>query len=117
MNRFESSSPLGYFGLVGGLVIAVGLPWLMLVYGSDLSAAVRVTVIILALCAGALLAIASIVIGITVPSALRNGKLDIGAIAGCCGTDVEEAAREVRTECCGTVREATGPEPERPHGG
>jgi hypothetical protein len=78
----------GYFGALGGVVIAVGLPWMMLLYGQDLAAWVRPTVIILALILGGLLAAASVVVGITIPSALKSDKLQIG---GCCEKSSDSA--------------------------
>lgn len=88
------SGALGYVGVIAGTAIALGLPWLMLAYGQDLAGWVRPTVIILALLLGGLVVAASVVVGITIPSALKSDKLQIGACcvpdpgdkdSGCCG--------------------------------
>jgi hypothetical protein len=92
------SGALGYFGVIGGVVIALGLPWLMLLYGQDLPVWVRPTVIILALLLGGLLAAASVVVGITIPSALKSDKLQIGS---CCSHEpasTDEEASETRVD-------------------
>jgi len=98
MERMKFSSALAYVGVLAGVCIALGLPWLILAYGADLSASIRTTVIILALLLGGLLAAASVVIGITIPSALRSDKLQIAA---CCVRVPDEDAA-----CCGGKPEA-----------
>jgi hypothetical protein len=94
MDRMKFSSALAYLGVLAGVCIALGLPWLVLACGQDLSASVRTTVIILALLLGGPLAAASVVIGITIPSALRSDKLQIAA--RCVHVPEEEEAA-----CCG----------------
>jgi hypothetical protein len=88
MNRIQSPGLLGYLGILGGVGIAIGLPWITLVYGGDLSELTRVALIILALLGGVTLAVISAVVGIAVPAALTNGKLDI---ATCCRPGEEQA--------------------------
>jgi hypothetical protein len=86
------SSVLGYFGLVGGLAIALGFPWMILRHGSELDGRAQVFLIFSALVVGAILAIASAVIGITIPTAIRNGKLDLNRyVNGACGRPVGRA--------------------------
>ncbi len=85
MSRFSASSLLGYFGVLGGVAIALGVPWLILAYGASFSERARLAIIILALLVGGLLAVASAVVGITIPTTVRDGKLDIGGtIKECC---------------------------------
>ena len=87
---------LAGFGVLGGVAIALGLPWLILVYGGDLSGRAQLTLIILGLLAGSLMGIASAVVGITIPAAVSSGgvKLD----PACCQPepkDVDQSTEEV----------------------
>jgi hypothetical protein len=85
MSRFSASGLLGYFGILGGVAIALGLPWIVLAHGASLSEGARLTVVILSLLIGGLLAVASAVVGIAIPTTLREGRLDIGGIIKeCC---------------------------------
>jgi hypothetical protein len=100
MTKILYSSMLGYLGVLGGVAIALGLPWIVLAYGADLSSAVRTTLIILGLVGGVILACASAVVGITIPTAIHGGKLDIERIAGggaCCPND-KNVTRENEAE-------------------
>ena len=98
MSQFSASSLLGYFGVLGGVAIALGLPWLILVHGFFLSEIARLAVIVLSLLIGGLLAVASAVIGITIPSTVRDGKLDIGGIIkGCCPPEAPCANDDSKT--------------------
>ncbi len=94
MSRFSASSPLGYFGVLGGVAIALGLPWLILAYGAFLPDGARLAVIILSLLVGGLLALASAVVGITIPTTVTDGKLDIGGIIKECCPPEERCASD-----------------------
>lgn len=97
MNEMRFPRWLAGFGVLGGVAIALGLPWLILVYGGDLSGGAKLTLIILALAAGTLMGIASAVVGITIPTAVSSGGLELDRL--CCSPeppDVDEAAREAR---------------------
>jgi hypothetical protein len=94
MSRKVFSSALGYVGALGGVVIAVGVPWIVLVYGGQLSSSVQATVIILALISGAVVAVASTIVGITIPTAIQGGKFEIGRCPDTCCDDEEKAAPE-----------------------
>lgn len=90
MNRPRFSSALGYIGALAGVAIALGLPWIVLAYGTDLGPGIRATIVILALLVGALLAIGSVVVGVTIPSATSNPKMYIGTVpTDCCGPTTE----------------------------
>ena len=70
------------FGVVGGVAIALGFPMIILIQGQDLSDVARIWLSILGLLLGVLLAGASAVIGITIPSAVSRGISVGGARAG-----------------------------------
>jgi hypothetical protein len=73
---------LAAVGVLGGVAIALGLPYVTLVYGSDLGGA-KVAIIILALIAGCTLAAISAVVGITIPTAISGG-VGMAGIPNCC---------------------------------
>lgn len=107
MERMKFSGALGYVGVIAGLVIALGLPALILLYGHDLQDWVRPTVIILALLLGGVVVAASVVVGITIPSALKSDKLQIG---NCCAAERAEGEEP----CCDPAAEAReGASPDR----
>jgi hypothetical protein len=81
-------------GVVGGVAIALGLPWVTLVHGGDLGGA-KVAIIILALITGACLAGISAVVGITVPTAL-TGAISLGedGVSVCCPPECMPAEQQ-----------------------
>jgi hypothetical protein len=88
---------LAAVGVLGGVAIALGLPWVTLVYGSDLGGA-KVAIIILALIAGCALATISAVVGITIPTAVRGAIAMPAVIPNCCEPEREAEQDEVETE-------------------
>jgi hypothetical protein len=94
---------LALFGVLGGVSIAILLPMIVLVYGTDISGWGRVILVVLGLGGGVVLATASVVVGITIPTAITDGGLDLNRltsqtmIGSCCAEPVEndsEAAGE-----------------------
>jgi hypothetical protein len=79
---------LAAVGIFGGVMIALVLPVAVLMLGEDLSAIAKLTVIILAMIIGSLLAGVSAVVGITIPTAVAGGALKI-AQEGCCPPEEE----------------------------
>ncbi len=96
MNEMRFPRWLAGFGVLGGVVIALGLPWLVLVHGGDLSDGAKLTLIILGLAAGSLMGIASAVVGITIPTAVSSGGLDLSRI--CCEPESTDSGRAAEVE-------------------
>jgi hypothetical protein len=96
---------LAAIGVFGGVLIALVLPVVVLMLGEDLSSAAKLTVVILALIGGVVLAGLSAVVGITIPTTVSgaafkisdDGGISLSPIADCCqpkeGADRGE-------ECC-----------------
>jgi hypothetical protein len=84
---------LAAVGIFGGVMIALVLPVAVLMLGEDLSAVAELTVIILAMIIGSLLAGISAVVGITIPTAVAGGALKIFQ-DGRCPTDEERCPPE-----------------------
>lgn len=88
---------LAAVGVFGGVLIALVLPVVVLMLGEDLSSAAKLTVVILALIGGVVLAGVSAVVGITIPTAVsgaafkisENGGISLGSIADCCQPKAE----------------------------
>jgi hypothetical protein len=70
-DRFKVAATLG---IVGGLLVAVAVPYFTLVYGASLGAGLQATIIILALLLGFILAAVSTFFGIVIPA--KVGRLD-----------------------------------------
>jgi hypothetical protein len=81
MSKIHFSNWLAFLGVIGGVTMALGLPWIVLVYGPHLAEGVQLTVIILGLLGGGTLAVVSAFFGIVIPTAVTDGKLDL---RGCC---------------------------------
>jgi len=80
---------ISLFGVIGGVLIAVGLPFIVLVFGSDLSSGAKVALIILGLLAGSLIALASAVVGIAMPKTVRGAAIHLPV--GCCTPEPPES--------------------------
>lgn len=59
---------ISLFGMLVGLVIAVGLPYLVLVYGSALGVGVQATIMIIAVLVGGLISITAAFFGLVMPN-------------------------------------------------
>lgn len=55
------------YGVLAGLAIAVGLPYIVLVYGKHLSGVAHTIIIILALLGGGTVTVISVFLGIVIP--------------------------------------------------
>jgi len=84
METMRFSNRLAFLGVGGGVIIALAFPFMILYLGSHLSGAVQTTLIILGLLVGAALAGAAAVVGITIPTAISGGGIDIEKLASCC---------------------------------
>lgn len=85
MSRLHFSNQLSILGICAGVAVALGLAAIVLSMGGHLSPILQVVVIVLGLLAGGVVAAIAVVVGITIPTAVDDGKVDLGEIArGCC---------------------------------
>ena len=77
-------------GVLGGVIIAVGLPYIILAFGDGLSSGARVALIILALATGGLIALASAVVGIAIPKTVKSASIQL-PVVGCCEPEPRES--------------------------
>lgn len=89
-NEVHFQRSISLFGVLGGVVIAVGLPYIVLAFGGDLSSGAKVALIILGLLAGSLIALASAVVGIAIPKKVRSAAIQLPV--GCCEPAPSESA-------------------------
>jgi hypothetical protein len=87
MNEMYFPRWLAAIGVLGGVVISVGLPYVVLAHGGDLSSGARVAMVITGVLAGGILAIASAVVGIAVPAVVTRAGVDLEA---CCEPEPPE---------------------------
>ena len=78
MNEMRFPRWLAALGVLGGVAIALGLSYLVLVHGGDLSSGAKVAMVITGVLAGGILALASAVVGITVPTIATHSGIDLG---------------------------------------
>ena len=69
-HRSRGGSMVGVIGALSGAGIAIGVPWIMLIYGSDLHGAVVSTVIIIAVLGGGFIALIAAFFGSVAPSVM-----------------------------------------------
>jgi hypothetical protein len=81
-NEVQFQRGISLVGVMGGVIIAVGLPYVVLAYGGDLSSGAKVALIILGILTGGLIALASAVVGIAMPKAVRGAAIHLPV--GCC---------------------------------
>jgi hypothetical protein len=89
MNEIRFPRWLAAVGVAGGVAIALGLSYIVLTQGGDLSGGAKVALVILALVFGTGTAMISAVLGIAVPARLVSPGLDLNA---CCRPEHDEAA-------------------------
>jgi hypothetical protein len=82
MNTIHFPRWLATMGILGGVAIAIGVPYIVLVFGGDLGSGAKVALVILSLVAGGLLAIVTAVVGITIPTRVTDAGIDFAA--ACC---------------------------------
>jgi hypothetical protein len=63
---------VAFFGVLMGVVLAVGLPTVILIFGHNLGVTIQTILIILAILGGATLGTVSAFFGIVIPSAVGN---------------------------------------------
>jgi hypothetical protein len=99
MEQMRFANWVGIVGVIGGVVIALGFPFMILYFGDQLSGPGpgQTILIIFGLLVGVALAAASAVIGITVPTAISEGGIDIEKLARCC-EDEEEKGDEADSQ-------------------
>lgn len=90
MNEMRFPRWLAALGVLGGVAISLGLSYLVLVHGGDLSSGAKVAMVITGLLAGGVLAIASAVVGIAVPTVVTRGGIDLDT---CCPPAASESPR------------------------
>jgi hypothetical protein len=72
--RVAFSGLIPFAGLVGGVVLAVALPYVTLKYGAGLSSAAQTGIIILALLIGGAVTFSSAFFGIVIPRRVYEGS-------------------------------------------
>lgn len=72
--RFGGLRLVALAGILGGVAIAVGVPWVTLVYGQGLWQVVKLVLILLALVAGGGVALTSAFFGIVIPAKVVKGS-------------------------------------------
>jgi hypothetical protein len=87
-NEMHFQRWISLFGVLGGVTIAVGLPYIVLAFGSDLSSGAKVALIITGLLAGSLIALASAVVGIAMPKTVKGAAIHLPV--GCCAPETSE---------------------------
>lgn len=79
--EFHKQPFLPVVGLLGGVAMFLGVPWLVLVYGSQLNAVVQTVLIFLAVIGGGLIALAATFFGLVLPAkSWGGGGCDINAM-------------------------------------
>lgn len=63
-------------GVIGGVAIALGVPWIVLVHGSQLNTAAQIVLIFLAVIGGGLITLASAFFGLVLPAKAWGGGGD-----------------------------------------
>lgn len=82
MSEIRFQRWLAGVGLVGGVVITLALPYIVLAYGGDLPGGMKLALVILALLGGIAVAIVSVVLGIAVPTVVSDAGKDL--VEACC---------------------------------
>ncbi len=70
--QFGASCSIALGGIVGGVLIALGLPWLLLAYGQSLGTVVVTILLFGALFTGGLVAVVSTFFGLVMPKVVRG---------------------------------------------
>ncbi len=75
-SKIQFSTGFSFLGLLAGIAITLGLPYIILVYGKHLSEGIQVILIIMALIGGGLITLTAAFFGIVIPKKLE----DIGSV-------------------------------------
>jgi len=95
MSTLQFSRWIALFGIIAGVAIAILLPYFVLSLATNWTGSAQLIVVILALLIGGIVAAAATVVGITIPTAVAGGALDIVKMTGgepCCGPAVPKDA-------------------------
>jgi hypothetical protein len=92
MGGIRYSNWLATIGALGGVFLATALPWMIIAHATDFSVRAKIFLIVLAVVGGVILAAISTVVGITIPTALVDAKMDLSRFD--CSSD---------PDCCPTV--------------
>lgn len=65
---FQKTGVVSVAGIIGGVLLSIGIPWVILNYGQVLGPRVETTIVILAICLGCLIALTSAFFGLVMPS-------------------------------------------------
>jgi hypothetical protein len=87
MSTLQFSRWIALVGVLAGMMIALIVPVAVLMVGGDLTPSAKLIIIILALLIGGCVAAAAAVVGITIPTAVVGGAIDVSKLTGasCCG--------------------------------
>jgi hypothetical protein len=69
---FGSGNSIGAFGVMGGVLIALGVPYIALAYGQSLGTAAQITIAIIGASSGALVSLVAAFFGIVMPSRIAG---------------------------------------------
>ena len=78
-------------GVLGGVSIVLGVSYIVLAFGGDLSSGAKVALVIVGLAVGGLIALVSAVVGIAMPKTVRKAAIQI-PVSGCCPPEPSEPA-------------------------
>lgn len=70
---FGGGSVIAVAGVIGGILLALGFPWIVLAYGQALGSTLMVIFVVLGLLLGAVVALASAVLGLVIPREVGGG--------------------------------------------
>ena len=98
MSTLQFSRWIALFGVIAGVAIAVLLPYFVLSLATNWTGRAQVVVVIIALLVGGVVVAASTVVGITIPTAVVGGALDLFTMTKgepCCGSNANEVHEPV----------------------
>jgi hypothetical protein len=74
MNKgnLQFSTNLSFFGVLSGVAVTLGLPYIILVYGKHLSEGIQVILILLAVIGGGLITLTAVFFGIVIPKRIEK---------------------------------------------
>jgi len=73
---FGSGNLIGAFGVLGGVLIALGVPYIALAYGQGLGTPAQITIAIIGASSGALVSLVAAFFGIVMPSRIAGRMMN-----------------------------------------
>jgi hypothetical protein len=73
---FGGGNPTGAFGILGGVLIALGVPYIALAYGQPLGTGAQITIAIIGAASGALVSLVSAFFAIVMPSRIAGRMMN-----------------------------------------